>query len=434
MANIFKNIIVAIDALHCIAKLYDYCKKNGIIEDIKRTFSKVLSKGEKEDNSKDEKDVENVQPSQESETVRPVTMKEIIKRNKSRDGVPEKRKLFAPGELHAVCAPTGMGKSKFCIGMGYATAGGKESEYYRLVKSILGDGWDTTKQLVEYIDGENGEDELYDRYGRTDMDYPDNFTVLLPGKLSTIDELEAYITQRAQENKSKGDYTLFIDQPRCYKGYCNHQRMQEFYVTLKNIISNYREGGYRLTIFIIEFLEPGTFCKPVSCEDIAGVKELKKKAHTIVALCPCRWGEEYSFLKVLKCRSYSWGEEVVVLKRSTDNRVFFHFVGKIQEEDALPLPARKPTASATSPTVAEDTPGTAVASVQEEYRTAGKSAGPGRKLNKVTKEILLRMRQLAEKGMNQKDIAAGLGLCRQTVNRYLQAIRQGKYELAPSPC
>lgn len=79
-----------------------------------------------------------------------------------------------------------------------------------------------------------------------------------------------------------------------------------------------------------------------------GHQELKRKAHTIVALCPCRLGEEYCFLKVLKCRSYNPGKEVTVLKRNTDNGVFFHFAGKMQEEDALPLPARKPTASAAS--------------------------------------------------------------------------------------
>lgn len=373
-------------------------------------------------------------------TVRPVTMKEIIERNKSQGGLPKKRKLFAQGELHVISAPTGIGKSVLSGGLGWAMAGGKESEHYKLVKGILGDDWDTTKQLVEYIDGENGEDELYDRYGRADMDCPDNFTVLLPGTLSTIDELEAYITRRAQENKSKGDYTIFIDQPRCYTGYSSHQRMQDFYVTLKQIISDYRKGGYRLTLFIIEFLETKTFCKPVSHENIAGTKELKRKAHTIVALCPCRLGEEYCFLKVLKCRSYSPGKEVTVLKRNTDNGVFFHFAGKMQEEDALPLKDQE--ASAASPVFGKDTLDTSCASVvpsvhelyEETTGAVKKVSCSSKRGKKVTLEILQRMKQLCNQKIPQQKIADILNLSRKTVNKYLQQINQGTCAWDLSSC
>ena len=374
--------------------------------------------------------------------IKSVPLKEIIERNKSQGELSKKRKLFAQGELHVISAPTGIGKSVLSGGLGWATAGGKESEHYKLIKNILGDDWDTTKQPVEYIDGENGEDELYDRYGRANMDCPDNFTVLLPGTLSNIDELEAYITRRAQENKSKGDYTIFIDQPRCYKGYYSHQRMQEFYVALKNIISDYRKGGYRLTIFIIEFLEADTFCKPVSCENIAGTKELKRKAHTIVALCPCRLGEEYCFLKVLKCRSYNPGKEVTVLKRNTDNGVFFHFAGKMQEEDALPLPARKPTASAASPVFGKDTLDTSCASVvpsvhelyEETTGAVKKVSCSSKKGKKVTLEILQRMKQLHNQKIPQQKIANILNLSRKTVNKYLQQINQGTCAWDLSSC
>lgn len=373
-------------------------------------------------------------------TVRPVTMKEIIERNKSQGGLPKKRKLFEQGELHVISAPTGIGKSILSGGLGWAAAGGKESEHYKLVKGILGDAWDTTKQLVEYIDGENGEDELYDRYGRADMDCPDNFTVLLPGTLSTIDELEAYITRRAQENESKGDYTIFIDQPGCYTGYSNHQRMQNFYAALKQIILNYRKGGYRLTIFIIEFLEAKTFCKPVSQENIVGTKELKKRAHTIVALCPCRLGEEYCFLKVLKCRSYSSGKKVTALKRNTDNGVFFHFFCKMSEKEALPLKDQE--ASAASPVFGKDTLDTSCASVvpsvhelyEETTGAVKKVSCSSKRGKKVTLEILQRMKQLCNQKIPQQKIADILNLSRKTVNKYLQQINQGTCAWDLSSC
>lgn len=372
--------------------------------------------------------------------IKSVPLKEIIERNKSQGGLPKKRKLFAQGELHVISAPTGIGKSILSGGLGWAMAGGKGSEHYKLVKDILGDDWDTTKQLVEYIDGENGEDELYDRYGRADMGCPDNFTVLLPGTLSTIDELEAYITRRAQENKSKGDYTIFIDQPGCYTGYSSHQRMQDFYAALKQTILDYRKGGYRLTIFIIEFLETKTFCKPVSHENIVGTKKLKKRAHTIVALCPCRLGEEYCFLKVLKCRSYSPGKEVTVLKRNTDNGVFFHFAGKMQEEDALPLKDQE--ASAASPVFGKDTLDTSCASVvpsvhelyEETTGAVKKVSCSSKRGKKVTLEILQRMKQLCNQKIPQQKIADILNLSRKTVNKYLQQINQGTCAWDLSSC
>ena len=81
-------------------------------------------------------------------TITPVSMKEIIERNKPQSAVSHQRGLFAPGELHVICAQTGMGKSIFSVEMGLAMAGGKESEPYAIVKSILGDKWDATKQRV----------------------------------------------------------------------------------------------------------------------------------------------------------------------------------------------------------------------------------------------------------------------------------------------
>ena len=57
-------------------------------------------------------------------TITPVSMKEIIERNKPQSAVSHQRGLFAPGELHVICAQTGMGKSIFSVEMGLAMAGG----------------------------------------------------------------------------------------------------------------------------------------------------------------------------------------------------------------------------------------------------------------------------------------------------------------------
>lgn len=57
-------------------------------------------------------------------TITPVSMKEIIERNKGQSAASLPRGLFAPGELHVICAQTGMGKSIFAVEMGLAMAGG----------------------------------------------------------------------------------------------------------------------------------------------------------------------------------------------------------------------------------------------------------------------------------------------------------------------
>ena len=81
-----------------------------------------------------------VQPSQQpSRNVKSITLNDIFRWNKGQSAVSHQRGLFAPGELHVICAQTGMGKSIFAVEMGLAMAGGKESEPYAIVKSILGD-------------------------------------------------------------------------------------------------------------------------------------------------------------------------------------------------------------------------------------------------------------------------------------------------------
>lgn len=354
------------------------------------------------------------------------------------------RGLFAPGELHVICAQTGMGKSIFAVEMGLAMAGGKESKPYAIVKNILGDKWDATKQRVEYLDGENGEDELYERYGRGDVDYPDTFTVVPSGEISSIDDLEKYIRQRAEESKYREDCTIIIDHPGCYDGSDNPHRMQKFYKFLKSIIVNYRQGGHCLTVFVLSFVKTDKPWKPVYSEDIMGTKELKNIAHTIVALCPCRKGGEYRFLKVVKSRSGEKNEEVPILKISKEGGLFLHFVGRMNEKDALPLLVKSRKTPVTSPDLKQDifeVTGTSIASSEsvlqdEKPETVEEVTGSAVKPNKrrkVTSGILQRMKQMYKEGLKQGEIAKALGLCRKTVNKYLQCINQEEPQCNLSP-
>ena len=133
---------------------------------------------------------------------------------------------------------------------------------------------------------------------------------------------------------------------------------------------------------------------------------------------------------------------MTVLKRNTDNGVFFHFAGKMQEEDALPLPARKPTASAASPVFGKDTLDTSCASVvpsvhelyEETTGAVKKVSCSSKKGKKVTLEILQRMKQLHNQKIPQQKIANILNLSRKTVNKYLQQINQGTCAWDLSSC
>lgn len=386
-----------------------------------------------------------VQPSQQpSKNVKSITLNDIFRRNKGQSAASLQRGLFAPGELHVICAQTGMGKSIFAVEMGLAMAGGKESEPYAIVKSILGDKWDATKQRVEYLDGENGEDELYERYGRGDVNYPNTFTVVPSGEISSIDGLEKYIRQRAEESKYREDRTIIIDHPGCYNGSDNPHRMQKFYKSLKSIIVNYRQGGHCLTVFVLSFVKTDKPWKPVYSEDIIGTKELKNIAHTIVALCPCRKGGEYRFLKVVKSRSGVKNEEVPVLRISKEGGLFFHFVGKMNEKDALPLPVKSRKTPVTSTDTGKDmaeSPEVSVAPLElvlpyENTETVEEVTGFAMepdKRRKVTSGILQRMKQLYKEGLKQGEIAKALGLCRKTVNKYLQCINQEEPQCNLSP-
>lgn len=392
--------------------------------------------------SKKEKEV---QPSQQpSKNVKSITLKDIFRLNKPQSDTPHQRGLFVPGELHVICAQTNVGKSILAVQMGLAMAGGKESEYYAGIKNIFGDSWDATKQRVEYLDGENGEDELYERYGRGDVNYPDTFTVVSSGEISSIDDLEKYIRQRAEESKYKEDRTIIIDHPGCYDGSDNPYRMKKFYKSLKSIIVNYRQGGHYLTVFVLSFVKTDKPWKPVYSEDITGTGELKKIAHTIVALCPCRRGTEFRFLKVVKSRSGEKNEEVPVLKLSKEGGLFFHYAGRMNEKDALPLPVKPKAVSVTSPDFKKDmseVTGPSVAPLKtvllcekpETVEEVTGSAVKSDKRRKVTSGILQRMKQMYEEGLKQGEIAEALGLCRKTVNKYLQCINQEEPQCNLSP-
>lgn len=297
---------------------------------------------------------------------------------------------------------------------------------------------------MEYLDGENGEDELYERYGRGDVNYPDTFTVVPSGEISSIDDLEKYIRQRAEERKYREDRTIIIDHPGCYDGSDNPHRMQKFYKSLKSIIINYRQGGHCLTVFVLSFVKTDKPWKPVYSEDIIGTKELKNIAHTIVALCPCRKGGEYRFLKVVKSRSGEKNEEVPVLKISKEGGLFFHYVSRMNEKDALPLPVKSRRTPVTFPDLKKDmseVTGTSVAPLEsvlscekpETVEEVTDSAVKQDKRIKVTLGKLQQIQELDADGLTQESIAKALGLCRKTVNKYLQCIKREEPQCNLSP-
>ena len=66
--------------------------------------------------------------------IKSVPLKEIIDKNEEAP----RRDLFAEGELHVICAQTGVRKSLGGVQMEFAIAGGKNSEHYAEIKRIFG--------------------------------------------------------------------------------------------------------------------------------------------------------------------------------------------------------------------------------------------------------------------------------------------------------
>lgn len=121
--NIFKKTYKCCCFMYCMSKI----NQRGC--NFFNTIKAYFPKKEKE-----------VQPCQQSsKNVKSITLNDIFRRSKGQSAASLSRGLFAPGELHVICAQTSMGKSVFAVEMGLAMAGGKESEPYAIVKSILGD-------------------------------------------------------------------------------------------------------------------------------------------------------------------------------------------------------------------------------------------------------------------------------------------------------
>ena len=169
-----------------------------------------------------------------------------------------------------------------------------------------------------------------------------------------------------------------------------------------------------------------------------------KETDSIVALCPCRKGGEYRFLKVVKSRSGEKNEEVPVLKISKEGGLFFHYVGRMNEKDALPLPVKSRRTPVTFPDLKKDmseVTGTSVAPLEsvlscekpETVEEVTDSAVKQDKRIKVTLGKLQQIQELDADGLTQESIAKALGLCRKTVNKYLQCIKREEPQCNLSP-
>ena len=133
-----------------------------------------------------------------------------------------------------------------------------------------------------------------------------------------------------------------------------------------------------------------------------------------------------------------------VLKISKEGGLFLHFVGRMNEKDALPLPVKSRRTPVTSPDLKKDmseVTGPSVASSEsvlqdEKPETVEEVTGSAVKPNKrrkVTSGILQRMKQMYKEGLKQGEIAKSLGLCRKTVNKYLQCIKREEPQCNLSP-
>jgi len=135
---------------------------------------------------------------------------------------------------------------------------------------------------------------------------------------------------------------------------------------------------------------------------------------------------------------------VPVLKISKEGGLFFHYAGRMNEKDALPLSVKSRRTPVTSTDTGKDmseVTGTSIASSEsvlqdEKPETVEEVTGSAVKPNKrrkVTSGKLQRIKQMYEKGLKQGEIAKALGLCRKTVNKYLQCINQEEPQCNLSP-
>lgn len=337
-------------------------------------------------------------------TIKNITLNNIVESNKNKSHQNTERKLFAPGELHIICAQTGIGKSILSVEIGLAIAGGKDSPYHKEVSKIFNGKWNFAKQKVNYIDGENGEDELYNRYGKAGESYPPLFNITPAGTLNSIEKLENYIQQYSNQSKNKEDLTIIIDHPDCYEGHENHYRMGKFYNKLKDITLEYNKSGHYLTIIILKFIKNSKHYQTINSTDIKGSKNLIQTAHTIVALGKCSLGEDYRYLKILKCRSVQINSSVSILKTNNEYGLFFNYVNEMEEAQALPAPV-KPQKNA----LISITPSQIFISTNKITKTINNKHD---KRRKVTQEVLSRIKQLYNEGKTQQYIADLLQLCR----------------------
>lgn len=222
--------------------------------------------------------------------------------------------LIRYGGINMIFSPTGEGKSVLAMQLAIDIAGGRGSLILPQEERHAGH-----PVFTIVYDEEQDENDITERYGQTDMQYPEKLqrieSCMFDNETQLLNDIKQHVSGVNE------DVCVIIDNITSIIPSMSGNKVRSFYKQLKQIQKEKKDGGSCVTFIIVAHSIKG-FSSPLSLRDLAGAANNSNFLNRAIALLPTRYGEDVKVLKVLKSRDTLKGDGLVIRMEKTP---YLHF-------------------------------------------------------------------------------------------------------------
>lgn len=286
------------------------------------------------------------------------------------------------------------------MGIGITLATGQPSKLVQPEK----DGPRTPIDVTVY-DNEQDRDDIWQRYGKSGVVYPENLKRAFACWFDDEKDFFKNLDQRVSVLAS--DHVFIIDNvTSILPSNLTAKRAKKFYRHLKKVQAECEERGFRITFIVIAHTVKD-FKNPITLKDLAGAGELSALSNRVIVIWPTKWGEKTKGLQVLKNRDSVKGD-VKVLNLLETPYAHFEYDRTITMQEAI-----------------EASYQSEIVRFLKGFINMGTSNGkPGRLNDNEKAELYRNVKKFLNQGLTQKEIVEKLGVNEMKVSRAVKEIRK----------
>ena len=320
---------------------------------------------------------------------------------KNNDSLKEMRvvgDLIRYGGINMIFSPTGEGKSVLAMQLAIDIAGGKGSLILPEEERQAG-----RPVFTIVYDEEQDENDITERYGQTDMQYPEKLqrieSCMFDNETQLLNDIKQHVSGVNE------DVCVIIDNITSIIPSMSTNRVRHFYKHLKQIQKEKKDCGFRVT-FIIVAHTIKDYSSPISLRDLAGNANNSNFLNRVIALLPTRLGEDVKVLKILKSRDTLKGDGIVI-RMLNEPYIHFEYESTAELKDAM-----------------------SAEMLAEVNRLLNDEGGECRERSPQNPPVLSKEQRKAailkwhESGMTQKKMSQKLGVSETSIGRYIEEMRE----------